>query len=97
MNKDNIIVGLVLGVIAPLFGMFGYYYWKFAHFLTLGEFFELLSVQKSLISGIVAICLLANVAIFTIYTNKRKDNTAKGIFIITCLYGIAAVLTKLFL
>jgi len=63
----------------------------------LGEFFELLSVQKSLISGIVAICLLANVAIFTIYTNKRKDNTAKGIFIITCLYGIAAVLTKLFL
>jgi hypothetical protein len=29
--------------------------------------------------------------VFTIYIDKHKDNTAKGIFIATCLYALVAL------
>lgn len=94
-NKDNIKLGLVLGFIAPVIGMFGYYFWKFNLF-TFNEFLQVLMIQKSLLSGIISIALIANALLFTVYINRQKDKTARGIFFATCLYALVTLGFKWF-
>jgi hypothetical protein len=95
MKKDNLKLGLILGFIAPIIGLFGYYLWKFRLF-TLNEFFQVLNMQKSLLSGIISIALIANAILFTLYINEHKDKTAKGIFIATCIYALITLGFKWF-
>jgi len=96
LKKNDIRLGLILGFLAPIAGIFGYYFWKFRLF-TLNEFFQVLNMQKSLLSGIISVALVANAILFTIYINQHKDSTAKGIFITTCLYAVVTLLFKWFL
>ncbi|MEI6264468.1 MAG: hypothetical protein WCP74_05160 [Sphingobacteriia bacterium] len=95
MKKDNLKLGLLLGFLAPVIGIFGYYLWKFRLF-TLNEFFQVLNMQKSLLSGIISIALIANAILFTLYINEHKDKTAKGIFIATCIYALITLGFKWF-
>jgi hypothetical protein len=39
---------------------------------------------------------LANVILFTIYINTHRDKTARGIFLITLVFGIGILVLKLF-
>lgn len=95
LQKDNLIFGLISGFLAPILGFAAYYLIKFRLF-TLKEFFEILIMQKSLISGIISICLFSDAIVFTLYINKHKDKTATGIFIATCIYAIIALAFKWF-
>jgi formate/nitrite transporter FocA (FNT family) len=53
-------------------------------------------LQKSLLSGIISIALIANAIVFTVYINKQKDKTAKGVFIATCVYALISLGFKWF-
>ena len=97
LKRDNFKMGIVLGFIAQVIGLFCYYYLKFYPTYSLKDFFTVLAIQKSLISGIVSVSLIANAVIFTLYINTRRDLTAKGIFASTCIYAIAAIVVKYFL
>ncbi len=92
-KKDDLKLGLVLGFITPVLGMFAYYFIQFRLF-TLKEFFTVMLQQKSLMSGIISISLIANAVVFTIYINKEIDKTARGIFIATCIYALVALTVK---
>ena len=85
---------MIIGLIAPLFGVLGYYFWKFYPTFSFAEFFKALQSQPTLISGLSTVALFANVVLLTIYLNTRRDETAKGIFLITCVYVIASLLIK---
>lgn len=95
LNKDNKVLGLVLGFLTPIAGLFAYYLLKFRLF-SLQEFYQVLMMQKSLISGIISLALIANVVIFTLYINQKKDHTAIGIFIASCIYALIALGFKWF-
>ncbi|RXK87230.1 hypothetical protein [Filimonas effusa] len=97
LRRNNLTMGIIMGFIAPIIGMFIYYLFKFYPLFTIRDFFTVLGTQKTLITGIVSVSLLANAAIFTIYINTRRDNTARGIFLSTCIYAIAALVLKYFL
>ncbi len=92
-KQDNLKFGLVLGLFAPLLGMIGFYFWKFSAYSFI-DFLKYLLVEKHLITGMVSFSLLANAIFFTLYINTHKDNTAKGIFVVTCVYAIAALILK---
>ena len=94
MNKDSIKLGLILGFVAPVFGMLLYYFVQFRNLATLSEFIHIILVQRTLLTALVSVSLVANAAVFTYYINKRKDQTAKGIFIATCIYGVASLVWK---
>lgn len=94
LKKDNVRLGLILGFIAPFFGVLFFYFWKFRP-LTFLEFVQYLGIQKTIISSMISVSLLANAIIFTLYINTRRDRTAKGIFIATCVYVIAGLIFKL--
>ena len=93
-RKDNLRLGLVMGLVAPFFGMLIFYFWKFYPAYTLGDFFSVLAMQKTLITGIVSFSLFINAVLLTIYLKTRRDKTAIGIFAVTFLYAVAALLGK---
>lgn len=93
-KKDNLKLGLVLGLLGPLLGLTVIYFIQYSGF-GFGEFLDLFLNTNRLITSIGSLSLLANVVLFTLYVNTGRDKTAKGIFIITLIYGIGILLLKI--
>ncbi len=96
MRKDNYIIGVLMGLLLPFLGFFGFYQWRFSLF-SFQEFLELLNQQKSVLSAMISISLLINGVVLTYFFQKQQDKTAKGIFFTTCIYAIIAIACKWFL
>ena len=94
LKKDNLRLGLVLGLVAPIISLAIYYFVRFYPTYHIREFFFFLRTNKQQVTAISVPCLVANIALFTYYINSHKDSTAKGIFVATILYAIAALLFK---
>jgi hypothetical protein len=94
-KKDNLRLGLVLGLVGPLLGLVVIYFIKFPSY-SFKEFLDVFMHNNRLITSIGSLSLLANAILFTIYVNTNRDNTAKGIFIVTLFYGVGILLLKLF-
>ena len=50
--------------------------------------------NKSLLTAAISFSLLINAIAFTWAVNTRKDKTAKGIFVMTIIYAVVAMLFK---
>ena len=94
LKKDDLRLGIVLGLIGPLLGLVVIYLFKFSA-VSFGEFLDAFFHDNRLITSNGTLSLLANVILFTVYINTHRDNTAKGIFIVTLIYGIALLVLKL--
>ena len=94
-KRDSLTLGLILGFTAPLLSLLAYYLIRFRVY-SFGEYLHALIKNKPLLTGITIPCLLLNIALFTIYINTHKDQTAKGVFAITLLYAIASLMLKFF-
>jgi hypothetical protein len=96
LEKDNYIIGVLIGLTLPFLGFAGFYQWKF-NMVPLQTFIDLLASQKSILSAMISVSLLLNAAALTFFFQKQIDKTAKGIFFTTCIYAIAAIAVKWFL
>ena len=96
LKKDNLKLGLLMGLLGPVLGLIIVYFVKFSSY-GFGEFLDYFFNTKGLITSVGALCLLANAVLFTIYINTHRDNTAKGIFVTTLIYGIAILIIKVFI
>jgi hypothetical protein len=96
LTKDNLKLGLILGLISPFIVLVIIYFLKFSD-LEFSDFMSSFFHEKQLITFWGVWCLVGNIALFTYYINTHKDETAKGIFGITLLYGIGILLLKLFI
>ncbi|HEY0434048.1 MAG TPA: hypothetical protein VGC95_09260 [Chitinophagaceae bacterium] len=94
MKRDNLRFGLILGLLGPLVGLLVVYVVSYRSF-TFGEFFNFFVTDNKRITSIGALSLLANAVLFTIYINTQRDNTAKGIFLTTVIYGIGILVLKI--
>lgn len=94
---DNLGFGMILGVIAPMLGFLTFKWVKFGIF-SFKEFFQFIYLEPGhkTLSVAMSLSLLANALLFTLYINAHKDQTAKGIFITTCIYGFMILLIKTF-
>jgi len=96
LTRDNLKLGLVLGLIGPLAGLFVFYLVKFPGF-SFREFLQFAVHNKSTITSVSTFSLLVNALLFAVYVHFDKTQTFKGIFIITMIYGIGILLLKLFI
>jgi hypothetical protein len=96
LKRDNLKLGLILGLLGPLLGLIVVYFIKFPSY-SFGDFLDYFFKDTRLISSIGVLCLLANAVLFTIYINTHRDYTAKGIFVTTVVYGIAILIIKVFI
>lgn len=94
MWKDSLRLGILLGFLSPLLGVVVFYFWK-ASANPFGVFIETALQNKQFLTVLISFSLFANAVVFTLYVNKRKDRTARGIFISTCLYAMTAIILKM--
>ncbi len=96
-KKDNVVLGLILGILAPFLGLLVFKIFKFSVF-SFKETFQFMMFEPGFRTLTVALSLslLLNALLFTIYINSGKDNTAKGIFITTLIYGLVVLSIKTF-
>lgn len=93
-KRDNLQLGLILGLIGPIIGLLIIYMAKYSS-VSLGVFLEDLFSNKRLLTPTASLSLLANVALFTVFVNTRRDRTARGIFLVTVVFGIAILILKI--
>ena len=94
-KKDNFWFGSLLGLVGPMVGFSIFKLLKYSMF-SLKEMYQWLTLNHNLITAWISISLFANALLFTLYVNARIDKTAKGIFLVTVIYAIAALLIKFF-
>ncbi|MEJ7627037.1 MAG: hypothetical protein WKF35_09250 [Ferruginibacter sp.] len=94
-KRDDLKLGLVLGLIAPVIGMVIFILYKLSN-LSIYEGFQFMLVEPGLriFSAALSLSLIMNALLFTLYINTNKDLTAKGIFIATMIYGAVILIIK---
>lgn len=88
-------MGIVLGLLGPVVGFLFFYLIKFlplGH--SLASYLEVFKDNRFLIPKVMSLSLLANGAIFFLYTQYRKDETARGILVSTLVYAIVIIILK---
>lgn len=92
-KKDNFVFGLALGFVAPVVGFMIFKLYKFQG-LTLSEMLQWMKYNPNLITVSISVSLMANAILFTVYINGHRDKTAKGIFVLTVIYAVIAMIFK---
>lgn len=77
----------------PLLGMVIIFFVKFSGD-SFSNFISILFNNKKVAASVISLSALANIIPFIYYTNRRLDQTAKGLLIATMLYGVLFVLLK---
>ena len=97
-KKDSFILGMILGFVGPILGIVIYKYVKLAGFSFRESIHYMIYDDPGhhLFTVALSLALLVNAVLFTIYINTHKDKTAKGIFVLTCMYGLLVLCIKTF-
>ncbi len=93
MNKD-IIIGFLVGIIATFLGLL-------IAILIFGNGDDWLlvlkqSAQRGILTKMISLGALPNLAIFFFFLKKKKDNRAQGVLIATMLVFIITMIIKFF-
>lgn len=95
-KKDDLWLGLILGILGPVAGFLIFYLIKF---LPLGQsiaaYLNLFKDNSFLIPKVISLSLLVNGVTFFLYTQYRKDETSRGILVATLIYAIIIIVFKL--
>ena len=97
-KKDSFILGTILGFVGPILGIMIYKYIKLSEF-SLRESLHYMIYNDPgyhLFTVALSLALLVNAVLFTLYINTHRDKTAKGIFVLTCVYGLLVLCIKTF-
>lgn len=92
-KKDDFKFGILLGILAPLISLVAYYFISFRAY-PLSDVLHMIANNPPMVTAIVIPCLVLNIALFTYYVNTHRDKTMKGIFLVTLLFAIAALIVK---
>ncbi|MBC7689552.1 MAG: hypothetical protein H7211_15390 [Aquabacterium sp.] len=95
LKKDNFWLGTLIGLIGPVIGFAIFKLIKYRNF-SLKEMYQWMTLNHNLITAWISVSLFANALLFTLFVNSRIDKTAKGIFTVTVLYAVTALLIKFF-
>ena len=95
MKVNSFITGIIIGLLCPVIGILIFYFWK-AGSSPLQYFLAMLAENKSLLTAAISFSLFINAGAFTWAVNSGKDKMARGIFLITLIITIPAIIYKLF-
>jgi hypothetical protein len=92
-KKDSISLGILLAIIVPVLSFAAYKQLKYSG-SSYRDIFGLMKENPSLISASIIISLVGNLVLLTFFFNKKYDRSAKGVFAITALYALLALVFK---
>lgn len=98
LRLDKYPFGIAVGALAPVLGILIYYLLKVdPSVIPFPQFLRFFFEQKALLTAVGSLSLIANIILFTLFINSRKDKTAIGIFAMTVMYGLIILYAKFFL
>jgi hypothetical protein len=93
MKRNNAVLGLVIGLLFPVFGLVVMYFIWFRG-NPVDEVARNLIASHDLTFRVLSLSLIANLLPFSYYNTKRLDNSTRGVLIATILYFVFLVLIK---
>jgi len=92
MNKKDIIIGLVVGLITNVIGLFlaAYFLGKGDSFLNLIQ----LANAQGFLGKLISLGAILNLITFFYFLRKREDSRAQGVLIATILIAILTLVFK---
>lgn len=92
MKKDSKILGIIMGLIAPVIGML--VYWTFAFGIKGLMDIKILLHQTDKLSALISLGLIANLGGFFLFYRLKLDESARGVILATFLYGFVILILK---
>ena len=92
MKKDSTILGLIIGLIAPILVMLGFWQFNFGRMSFMG--FRDLMLESGNLPGLISIGLLGNLGAFFFFYKWQLDVSARGVIAATFAYGLVIVILK---
>ena len=93
-KADNLKLGLLLAIVLPFAVVMLLYFIRFSYY-PFSEFLTVIRQENRLITFFAAWCLVANIALFTLFINTRRFQSSRGVFIVTVVYGLLFLVLKL--
>lgn len=93
MRLNQPIVGLVIGLIMPMFGLIVVYFMQSSG-LSFEDFISRTASSNDLAGKVITLSVLANLIPFLYFNRRRLDYTVKGIVIATILYMVLFIYVK---
>ncbi|OFX31103.1 MAG: hypothetical protein A2X08_18140 [Bacteroidetes bacterium GWA2_32_17] len=89
---NKLIIGLSLGIIAPAITLLIFTFFKsqstnVVHYLKF-------VIRMSLMSNVLSLCALPNLAIFYFFINKEYYYSTRGVILATIIWGALVVITR---
>ncbi|MBS1634816.1 MAG: hypothetical protein JST26_02765 [Bacteroidetes bacterium] len=95
LRYNNTWLGVVVGVLFPIFGLFCY--WLFVH-SEMGfprNFIRYLLIMEMLGNTLI-LCTVANMGVFYLFLNRKRNDTARGIIYGSLVYVAIILYLMLF-
>lgn len=92
LKINNIKLGIILGILAPVLSMLVIYLLKFSEY----NFQELIDflLARRIFTKIISLCVIPNLALFFLFLNKNYYYSARGVLISTVLFALFVFITK---
>lgn len=89
---NHLIIGFIIGLLAPTIGITIFYFTKFES-IGISEFLKI-SVEEKMLSPLLSLSAVINLGVFYLFIQFDKLKTGRGIILATFIYGLAIVLLK---
>lgn len=90
---DNLYLGLLIGILAPIVILLVYYQLNFSY-LSVNNFIFKMFVGAVLVP-LLSLCTIANLGVFYLFIWKERYYSARGVIFATILYAIVVFTYKL--
>lgn len=90
---NSLLLGIVLGLVVPVISFFFFYNANIDTTVSLEHFFDVM-IQGKVISQLLALCVIPNLAPFFIAIWLNLLKTARGVLIMTVLLAITSAVLK---
>ncbi|MBI3511905.1 MAG: hypothetical protein HY064_14685 [Bacteroidetes bacterium] len=91
---DNIILGIILGLIAPIVGMFGYYIFTYRSQTSFRGFIEYFNSIHIIVASLSLACYAMNLPLFFLFIWKENYKSSRGVLFATIAYTLWVVYEK---
>jgi hypothetical protein len=89
---NNLPLGLILGIIAPVITMVIVYYARFSNYV-FNELIDFL-LDTQIFTKIVSLCVIPNLVFFFIFIRLNYLYSARGVLLATILFAIFVFITR---
>ncbi len=94
ITKDNLKLGISIGILIPFIALAIQYYMKQSSGMTWDDFIYNLKTEKRFLTGTITIGLVISGILFGMLVQFKRYETAKGLFFPTALLGLIIFIYK---